>query len=238
MSRSAACSRRLRPRSRRRLWKLSLQRFNVCTSSTWPSLNSREDSVAVSFCFVYSCCSTWEALPALFSGSGFLSFWKNSYYFWIIMASSLRRQVLSAYKQLHRARMTAFANDEVRLDGSRAKIREEFEKNRNLTDEAEIRKLVKHAELVADILVKRVVQVENVAEDRVALRLRPDNLVDVQACYKPSWLLLVGRMVRICVLSWLERLLMWLDVVDWRISCALVGGLSLDLCAWCREPQQ
>jgi len=71
---------------------------------------------------------------------------------------SLRFRVLSAYKELHRARKIVFKNDTVALEAGKYKIREEFRKNSSVTDRNEIQKLVKIAEDTADILKKTVVQ--------------------------------------------------------------------------------
>ena len=66
--------------------------------------------------------------------------------------------MLSAYKELHRARQIVFKNDAVALEAGKYKIREEFRKNANLRDEKEIMQLAKTAEETAVILKKTVVQ--------------------------------------------------------------------------------
>lgn len=98
--------------------------------------------------------------------------------------NALRRQVLTAYKELHRARLVAFKDDERALTAARQKIREEFYKHHDVSNPEEIQRLAKFAKEVAEVLRKDVLQVETVAPDRAALRIRPDNLIDVQACYK------------------------------------------------------
>lgn len=67
-------------------------------------------------------------------------------------------QVLSAYKELHKARKIVFKNDSVALEAGKYKIREEFRKNANLNDQNEIQKLAKVAEETAVILRKTIVQ--------------------------------------------------------------------------------
>lgn len=71
---------------------------------------------------------------------------------------SLRLRVLSAYRELHRARKTVFKNDAVALEAGKYKIREEFRKNAAVADPNEIQKLAKIAEETAVILKKTIVQ--------------------------------------------------------------------------------
>ena len=66
--------------------------------------------------------------------------------------------MLSAYKELHRARKIVFKNDAVALEAGKYKIREEFRKNSRVTNKSEIQKLAKIAEDTAVILKKTVVQ--------------------------------------------------------------------------------
>lgn len=56
--------------------------------------------------------------------------------------ASLRREVLGGYRRLMRARLTAFKGDTTMLNASKAQLRIEFSKNKEVTDPKRIGTLV------------------------------------------------------------------------------------------------
>ncbi|GAB0091675.1 complex III assembly factor LYRM7 [Sergentomyia squamirostris] len=72
--------------------------------------------------------------------------------------SSLRLNVLTAFKKLHRASHFVFRNDEHAMNAARIKINAEFRKNSNCSDKEEIEKMIKLAEEVEVELRTAVIQ--------------------------------------------------------------------------------
>ncbi|KAK2141730.1 hypothetical protein LSH36_1051g00042 [Paralvinella palmiformis] len=71
---------------------------------------------------------------------------------------SIRRRVLSCFKELHKTRKTVFANDGYALNAARLRINEEFNKNRDVEDEIQIEQLIRDGYDAAEYLRKFVVQ--------------------------------------------------------------------------------
>lgn len=78
---------------------------------------------------------------------------------------SLRSRVLAAFKDLHKARLVVFKNDERALVAGRQKINEEFKKNIDETDHKKIEELIQVAKDSSMILRQHIVQLEQIAED-------------------------------------------------------------------------
>ncbi|XP_055856325.1 complex III assembly factor LYRM7 [Episyrphus balteatus] len=74
------------------------------------------------------------------------------------MSQQIRREVLKAFKKLHRTREYVFKGDQHALTAARAEINTNFRKNQTVTDEIEIKKLVKLADDVDKELRTNVVQ--------------------------------------------------------------------------------
>ncbi|EDV44011.1 uncharacterized protein Dana_GF16242 [Drosophila ananassae] len=88
--------------------------------------------------------------------------------------SNLRRQVLSAFKKLHRTRQYVFQGDVNALAAGRLKINESFLQNRGETNEDEIQKMIKLAQDVDHELRTNVIQAEKKADDVYELRITPE----------------------------------------------------------------
>lgn len=72
--------------------------------------------------------------------------------------SHLRREVLKQFKSLHRTRQYIFQDDTNALDLVRTQINQYFRKNKQITDEAEIKNLIKLAQDVENELKTNVIQ--------------------------------------------------------------------------------
>jgi len=77
---------------------------------------------------------------------------------------------LQAYRNALRATRVAFNGDQVVLHAARTRVREGFESNRALSDEAEITKAVTELNEVARFLVKNIVQGEQEKDGRYFLK--------------------------------------------------------------------
>ncbi|KAL3318894.1 hypothetical protein Ciccas_002430 [Cichlidogyrus casuarinus] len=88
---------------------------------------------------------------------------------------TLRNQVLSAFRNLHRVRMDVFKNDINALKITRAKINEQFKENKSETDLEKIDQLICHANECANLLRETVVQLEfDESKQRFVMNLRND----------------------------------------------------------------
>lgn len=92
---------------------------------------------------------------------------------------------LQAFSRLHRTVNLVFKGDRFAIDAARKKIREEFEKNRQVADQEEIQNLVKVA-MDADATLKTVVQLK-LDEERDVYRVRHHKDVPMEDAtpYKP-----------------------------------------------------
>ncbi|XP_037717702.1 complex III assembly factor LYRM7 [Drosophila subpulchrella] len=88
--------------------------------------------------------------------------------------SNLRRQVLTAFKKLHRTRQYVFQGDTNALAAGRLKINESFLQNRSETNEDEIQKMIKLAQDVDLELRTNVIQAEKKKEGVYELRITPE----------------------------------------------------------------
>ena len=74
-------------------------------------------------------------------------------------------KVIQLYRQLHRTTKTVFKDDSASIGTVSAKIRGEFEKNRNVKNEAAIEELLKFGQESDEILRKFVLQIEQTTEN-------------------------------------------------------------------------
>eukprot|EP00698_Gefionella_okellyi_P021240 TRINITY_DN6825_c0_g1_i1.p2 TRINITY_DN6825_c0_g1~~TRINITY_DN6825_c0_g1_i1.p2 ORF type:complete len:108 (-),score=12.88 TRINITY_DN6825_c0_g1_i1:80-376(-) len=92
------------------------------------------------------------------------------------MAVELRKQVLSRYALLLRTQRTVFAGDIRVQTAARARIREEFEKNRDLTDVVAIEKKLKDATQTAKYLKNNIMQSTFTPSGSLNLDVKPQHL--------------------------------------------------------------
>ncbi|XP_046683763.1 complex III assembly factor LYRM7-like [Homalodisca vitripennis] len=90
------------------------------------------------------------------------------------MSGKIRRDVLKAFKSLHRARTSVFNGDEFALQVARNKINEEFEKNKHITDENVIREMIKYSKEVEMELRTTVVQAKEIEPGKYEVRITED----------------------------------------------------------------
>ena len=81
-------------------------------------------------------------------------------------------KVLQLYRQLHRTTKIVFKDDFASIGTVSAKIRGEFEKNRNVKNEAAIEELLKFGQESDEILRKFVLQIEQVDETTYRTHIR------------------------------------------------------------------
>ncbi|RZC33214.1 Complex1 LYR 1 domain containing protein [Asbolus verrucosus] len=92
------------------------------------------------------------------------------------MAQNLRREVLQAFKSLHRARRQVFEGDNRALQLARTKINEEYKKCKDVTDTQAIKELITQSKAVEQELITTVIQAQEVQPGKYEVRLR-DNVV-------------------------------------------------------------
>ena len=81
-------------------------------------------------------------------------------------------KAIQLYKQLHRTTKIVFKDDFASIGTVSAKIRGEFEKNRNVKNEAAIEELLKFGQESDEILRKFVLQIEQVDETTYRTHIR------------------------------------------------------------------
>ncbi|EGD78423.1 hypothetical protein PTSG_09119 [Salpingoeca rosetta] len=82
----------------------------------------------------------------------------------------VRAAVLGAFRRVMRARAVAFQGDEAALTQARSRIRDEFLKNRKLSDEKAIDKAVAIANDVEKLLLQNVMQARQTDSGTYRLR--------------------------------------------------------------------
>ncbi|XP_022909562.1 complex III assembly factor LYRM7 [Onthophagus taurus] len=92
------------------------------------------------------------------------------------MSQNLRKEVLLAFKRLHKARKKVFANDDNALEKGRIKINEEFKKNKHVKDPVAIAELTKLANEVQKELLTTVIQAVEVSPGKYEMRILPETL--------------------------------------------------------------
>ncbi|KAM8704070.1 hypothetical protein ACLKA7_008646 [Drosophila subpalustris] len=90
------------------------------------------------------------------------------------MSQSVRRQVLNAFKKLHRTRQYVFHGDERALLAGRQKINESFQQNRNESNAEEIQKMIQLAADVDHELRTNIIQAQKKQDDVYELRITPE----------------------------------------------------------------
>ena len=93
-------------------------------------------------------------------------------------------KVLQLYKQLHRTTRTVFKGDIASINTVSAKIREEFDKNRNVKSDAAVEELIKYGHEAEEILRKFVLQIEQVDETTYRANIRKDMHFNDNVMYK------------------------------------------------------
>ncbi|CAI9735771.1 Hypothetical predicted protein [Octopus vulgaris] len=97
-----------------------------------------------------------------------------------------RKQVIAAFKQLHRTRRKVFENDLTALEASKQKINQEFRKNINETDPTGIKKLLKIAEDSEMILRTQIIQAEETTPGVYKAKITDDTFKDTNYPFKPD----------------------------------------------------
>ncbi|XP_054281107.1 complex III assembly factor LYRM7-like [Macrosteles quadrilineatus] len=93
-----------------------------------------------------------------------------------MMTSHLRREVLRAFKGLHKARKSVFEGDEHALQLTRAKINEEYQKNKHVEDKTKIEEMIKFSKDVETELKTTVVQAREVEPLKYEVRFRDETV--------------------------------------------------------------
>lgn len=86
----------------------------------------------------------------------------------------MTKSALLVYRAALRATRVAFNGDAKILTAARLKIREGYDKNRNLTDKEEINKAITDLDEVAKFLVKNIVQAEEKEKNKYFLHFHKD----------------------------------------------------------------
>ncbi|TMW47497.1 hypothetical protein DOY81_007427 [Sarcophaga bullata] len=88
--------------------------------------------------------------------------------------SQIRREVIKAFKKLHRTRQLIFAGDELALKAGRGEINDRFKQNMNETNEENIKKMLQLALDVDKELRTNVIQAKQKDEGVYELRITPE----------------------------------------------------------------
>lgn len=86
-------------------------------------------------------------------------------------SSHLRSKVLSAFKNLHKARLQTFSGDKDALNSARVEINKNFRSNKDVEDSAKIEELIVVANDAANILRKHVVQMKEVEKNHFKVNI-------------------------------------------------------------------
>ncbi|KPI94739.1 LYR motif-containing protein 7, partial [Papilio xuthus] len=84
--------------------------------------------------------------------------------------------VLQSFKKLHRTRLKVFEGDLRALIAARAKINEEYKKNKHVTEEGSIRAMIKFSEDVETELRTQVIQAREVRPGVFEAKITEDTL--------------------------------------------------------------
>ncbi|KDR24099.1 complex III assembly factor LYRM7 [Zootermopsis nevadensis] len=90
------------------------------------------------------------------------------------MNTSLKRQVLEAFKRLHRTRQIAFQDDHFALQAARKRINEEYKKNKHVTNSEAVNEMINLSKAVEEELKTSVVQAREVEPGKYELRILPN----------------------------------------------------------------
>ena len=85
-----------------------------------------------------------------------------------------RQKSLELFKILHRTVRKVFHGDPVAIQAAQLKIKEEFNQNRFVDDEKIVKELQIYGHEVKDVLLKRVVQLEQIDEKKYKANIREE----------------------------------------------------------------
>ncbi|XP_065366936.1 complex III assembly factor LYRM7 [Calliphora vicina] len=88
--------------------------------------------------------------------------------------SQIRREVINAFKKLHRTRQNIFAGDDRALEAGRKEINERFKKNMTETNVDNVKKMLQLALDVDKELRTNVIQAKKKDEGVYELRITPE----------------------------------------------------------------
>ncbi|XP_050540133.1 complex III assembly factor LYRM7 [Daktulosphaira vitifoliae] len=90
------------------------------------------------------------------------------------MASNAgKRQVLNAFKLVHKASLKCFKNDNYMQIAAKNQINQEFKKNKCISDPNTVQNLIKFAQDIENELLTQVVQAEQISENKFRLNIDP-----------------------------------------------------------------
>eukprot|EP00611_Tribonema_gayanum_P018664 TRINITY_DN3183_c0_g1_i1.p1 TRINITY_DN3183_c0_g1~~TRINITY_DN3183_c0_g1_i1.p1 ORF type:complete len:132 (-),score=32.48 TRINITY_DN3183_c0_g1_i1:90-485(-) len=89
---------------------------------------------------------------------------------------AMRSRVMAGYRSLLRTRLVVFKDDARAIRASKMKLKEEFMKNKNVTDAKKLASLLKGIEEVQQMLLHNVVQGKRNERGNYEVRLRPDTV--------------------------------------------------------------
>ncbi|KAK9512664.1 hypothetical protein O3M35_001038 [Rhynocoris fuscipes] len=92
------------------------------------------------------------------------------------MGDILRKEVLKAFRTLHKARKIVFKGDLKALTAARDRINEEFKQKKSVDDKKTIEQLIEHAHEVAKELRTTVVQAEEKQPGVFQLKITEETL--------------------------------------------------------------
>lgn len=104
-----------------------------------------------------------------------------------------RKEILSIYRQLFRTAESTFDTDHVTLSAAFIKIRQEFKKNKSVTNENAIREHFATATSAEQYLREHIVQAELTSNNRFKLKLTEQHILtsdkipifNPDECYRP-----------------------------------------------------
>ncbi|KAI9202150.1 uncharacterized protein BJ171DRAFT_515031 [Polychytrium aggregatum] len=92
---------------------------------------------------------------------------------------SIRSRVLASYKELLRAQQVTFAGDLPQLRASRVHTRNEYIKNKDVADAAQLEQMIKVAQQAATIIRKNIVQgVKSSESEKFQIRIHEDTEIN------------------------------------------------------------
>ena len=83
-------------------------------------------------------------------------------------------KILGLYKKLHRTTQKVFRGDPYAMGQAYNRVREEFEKHKRVTNPTTIEELVKLGESADEVLRKKVIQLEEIGENKYKVNVTED----------------------------------------------------------------
>ena len=93
-------------------------------------------------------------------------------------------KILGLYKKLHRTTQKVFKSDPYALGQAYNKVRHEFEKHKHVTNKTTIEELVKLGESADEVLRKKVIQLEEIGENRYKVNVNEDTEFGENTLYR------------------------------------------------------